>query len=148
MCLEFSSSFLYFSLIFFNLRFKFYSSLNQISRSKLVSLILQVFHLLVTSFKLSCFSSDTFYLSINALHKSYTFSLHCLTIPKDMSVKLMVRKYHALEFSSYILRLSFFVSEPSSFGISRSFVRYCRMPLFLAIDLVFYFTNKNFHIHH
>ena len=143
MCLEFSSSFLYFSLIFFNLRFKFYSSLNQISRSKLVSLILQVFHLLVTSFKLSCFSSDTFYLSINALHKSYTFSLHCLTIPKDMSVKLMVRKYHALEFSSYIFILSSSFSASSSVVFSSSFVSYLGMPLCLAISLVFSFQLSN-----
>ena len=143
MWLEFSSSFLYFSLIFFNLRFKFYSSLNQISRSKLVSLILQVFHLLVTSFKLSCFSSDTFYLSINALHKSYTFSLHCLTIPKDMSVKLMVRKYHALEFSSYIFILSSSFSASSSVVFSSSFVSYLGTPLCLAISLVFSFLLSN-----
>ena len=57
-----SSSFSYFYLIFLNLRFKVYISLNQMSVSKLVYLILQLFHLLVTSFRISCLSSETSYL--------------------------------------------------------------------------------------
>ena len=135
-------------MVFLKLRFKLKNSLNQISRYWLVKWTLKLFPLYVTSFKLSCFSSDTSYLSIRAFQASCQFSSHWMINLKGMSASLVIRKSHALEFSSYILRLSFFVSEPSSFGISRSFVRYCRMPLFLAIDLVFYFTNKNFHIHH
>ena len=54
-----SSYFSYFALIFLKLRFKLYISSNQMSGSRLVSLIFQLFHLLVTSLKLSCLSSYT-----------------------------------------------------------------------------------------
>ena len=97
-----SSYFPYFALILLNLRFKLYSSLNQMSGSKLVSLILQLFHLLVTSSKLSFLSSDTSYLSINYLHESCAFLSHCLTSPKGMYIKLMISKSHDLEVPSYI----------------------------------------------
>ena len=66
--LSLSSSFSYFDFIFFYLRLKLYSSLNQMSGSKLVSLVFQLFHLLFTSFKIPYLSSDMSYLSINAFH--------------------------------------------------------------------------------
>ena len=43
-----SSFFSYFALIFLNLRFRLYSSLNQISGSRMVSLIFQLLNLFVT----------------------------------------------------------------------------------------------------
>ena len=131
-----SSSFSCFALILLNLRLKIYSSLNPMSRYKLVSLILQLFHLLTTSFKLSCFSSETSYLSINALHASCAFSSHCLTRPKFMSIKNMIRKSYALEFHSYIFVLYSSFSDSSYVGISTYFVWYLRMPLCLEINLV------------
>ena len=88
MCLKFVFIFSYFALIFLNLRFKLYISLNQIYGYILVSLILQLFHIFFTSFKLSCFSSDTSYFLIKALHESCTFSSHYLIIPKVISIFL------------------------------------------------------------
>ena len=113
-----SSSFSYFALIFLNLRFKLYSSLNQMSGYKLVSLILKLFHLLVTSFKLSCFSYDTSYLSINSFRALCAFSSHCLIRPKGMYINLTIRKSYALEFPSYIFILS--SSFPASYSVGFS----------------------------
>ena len=137
------SSFSYFALIFLNLRLKLYRSLNQMYGSKLVPLILQLFHPLVTSFKLYCFSSDTSYLSINVFHALCTFSSHCLTIQKGMSIKLMIRKYHALELPSYIFILYSSFTASDSVEISTSFVRYLKIPLCLEISLVFSFHSPN-----
>ena len=67
-----------------------------------MSLILKLFHLFVTSFKLSCFSYDTQNFSIKDFYASCEFSSHYLTNLKYMSIKLMIRKSNALEFSSYI----------------------------------------------
>ena len=127
------SYFSYFALILQNLRFKLYSSLNQMSGYKILPLILQLFHPSVTSFKIYCFSSGTSYLSINDFHVSCALSLHCLIIPKGMSVKLMIRKSHALDFPSYIFILSSSFSASSSVGISTYFLSYLRMPLCLDI---------------
>ena len=55
----------------------------------LVSLFLNVFHLLVTSFVISCFSFDTSYLSISDIHTSCGLSFHWLTNPKSMYVRLI-----------------------------------------------------------
>ena len=65
-----------------------------------VSLILHVLHLFVTSFLISCFSSDTSYFSISDFHASCELSLHFLATPKDMSVRLTIRKYQAFLFPS------------------------------------------------
>ena len=69
LCL-FSYSYIYISLILLDFKFKLYSSLNHISGSWLVSLILKFAHFLVTSFRLFCFSSDTSYFSMSVLHAS------------------------------------------------------------------------------
>ena len=138
-----SSSFSYFSLIFLNFRFKFYGSLNQMYGYNLVSLIFQLFRLLVTSFKLSCFSYDTSYLSINAFHASCAFSSRFLTIKKGVSVKLMIGKYQALSFPLYIFIFSSSFSASSYVGISTSFFGYLGIILRLEISLVFYFHYSN-----
>ena len=59
MCLHFIFIFLIFALIFLNFKFKLNSSLYHMSGYWLVSLILKFFHLFVTSFRMSCLSSDT-----------------------------------------------------------------------------------------
>ena len=108
-----------------------------------MSFILKLLYLLVTSFKPSCFSSDTSYFSIRAFRDSCAFSSHRLTNPKGMSVRLVISKSHASEFPSYIFRLSSSSSASSLSEISHSFVKYIKMLLCLAIALVFYFRSSN-----
>ena len=94
------SYFLCFPLIFLNLKYKLNGSLNHMSRSWLVSLILQLFHLLVTSFRLPCFESDNSYFSMSDFHASCIFSLNYLTNTKGVSVRLITRKCQSFLFPS------------------------------------------------
>ena len=139
MCLHFIFFFLIFSLVLLNLKFILYNSLNQMSGSWLVSLILQEFHRLVNSFRLSCFYSDISSLLINTNQASYEFPLHFLTNTKVVSLKLIIRKSYALLLPLYICisYLSFLAS--SSVGTSYSFFKYFRVLLCLSVALVLSF---------
>ena len=85
-----SSSLSYFALIFFNLKFKLNISLRHMPGSWLVSLILQLFHLLAMIF----------------LQDSCTFALHCLTKPKCIYANMIRSKHQALLFPSWIYNCS------------------------------------------
>ena len=63
-------------------------------------LILKLFHVLSTSFRLYCFSSDTSYLSMSDFHASCEISLHCLAIPKGIYVSMIISKTQVLLFTS------------------------------------------------
>ena len=116
--------------------FILYSLLNQTPVSLIMSLIMHIFHLLVNSFRISCFTFDTSYLSIHLIQVSCAFSLNCFMNSEGMLLMLSIIKSHCLLFPSYIFRKSSSSSYFSFLGNFHYLVRYFRVPLCLATSLV------------
>ena len=115
--------FLIFPLVLFNFKVKLYSSLNHMSVSWLVSLILHVLNLFVTSFKPSFLFRD-FIFSKSAIHASCALSLYCLVSPKCILFRLITKKSRDLFFPPYIFSRYASSSDHSSLVIYHLFVQY------------------------
>ena len=133
--------FIILSLILFNLGFKFYSSLNHMSGYLLVSLILYLFHMLVTLFRIFFFLTLHIYLLVSSVLHVHS---HCTAFPNQKVCHLVWLSRNPMPWCCiHISSVDIFHLLPLFFKIFQFFVNYLNIPLCLAIALLFYFHSSN-----